>query len=67
MRKFGRLREKIKVVFGTQKAFADAMGMNVATLNLKLNGKAVWGLDEIEKACGLLDISIEQIIEYFFY
>ena len=67
MRRFGRLREKIKVVFGTQKAFADAMGMNVATLNLKLNGKAVWDLDEIEKACGLLDIPIGQIIEYFFY
>lgn len=67
MRKFGRLREKIKVVFGTQKAFADAMGMNVATLNAKLNSKATWTLEEIEKACGLLNILGSEIKEYFFY
>ena len=67
MRKFGRLREKIKVVFGTQKAFAEAMGMNVATLNAKLNSKAQWTLSEIEKACILLDISMTETTEYFFY
>ena len=67
MRKFGKLREKIKVVFGTQKAFADAMGMNVATLNAKLNSKAEWTLNEIEKACVLLSIPAEKIQEYFFY
>ena len=32
MRKFGKLREKIKLVFGTQKAFAEAMGMNVGSI-----------------------------------
>ena len=67
MRKFGRLREKIKAVFGTQKAFAKAMGMNVATLNAKLNSKAQWTLAEIEKACILLDISSAETPEYFFY
>jgi hypothetical protein len=67
MRKFGRLREKFKIVFGTQKAFADAMGMNVATLNFKLNGKAEWRLLEIEKACSLLGITVDEIKEYFFY
>ena len=67
MRKFGRLREKIKTVFGTQKAFADAMGMNVATLNAKLNSKVEWTLKEIEKAYILLDIPAESIQEYFFY
>ena len=67
MRKFGALREQIKNAFGTQKAFANAMGMNLATLSAKLNGKTVWGLDEIEKACQLLDIPASEIIEYFFY
>lgn len=67
MRKFGRLREKSKLVFGTQKAFAEAMGMNVATLNGKLNSKAMWTLPEIEKACGLLGIAKSEINEYFFY
>ena len=67
VRKFGKLREKIKLVFGTQKAFADAMGMNVATLNAKLNGKATWTLAEIEKAISLLGILASEIKEYFFY
>ena len=67
MRKFGRLRERIKEMFGTQKALADRMGINVATLNSKLNGKAVWSLKEIENACLLLDIPASQIGEYFFY
>ena len=67
MRKFGRLREQIKEKFGTQKAFANKMGVNVATLNSKLNGKAVWSLKEIENVCELLDIPANKIGEYFFY
>ena len=67
MRKFGRLREQIKELFGNQKSFACAMKMNLCTLNLKLNGKAEWTLPEIEKACGLLHISIDKVKDYFFY
>lgn len=67
MRTFGKLREKIKAVFGTQKSFADAMGMNVTTLNAKLNSKATWTVEEVDKACSLLDISPTEIVEYFFY
>ena len=67
MRKFGKLREKIKIVFGTQKAFAKALGMNVATLNAKLNSKAVWTMEEINKVCSLLGIPSTEIVEYFFY
>lgn len=67
VRTFGKLREKIKAVYGTQKAFADAMGMNVTTLTLKLNGKSEWTVAEIEKACYLLNISSKEIVDYFFY
>ena len=67
IRTFGRLKEKIKEVFGTQKAFADAMGMNVATLNAKLNGKASWVATEIENAVALLGVLVSDIPEYFFY
>lgn len=67
MRKFGKLREKIKIVFGTQKAFAEAMGMNVATLNAKLNSKATWTMEEMNKVCSLLDIPSVEIVDYFFY
>ena len=67
MKTFGKLRERIKAVFGTQKAFAEAMEMNVTTLNAKLNSKATWTLTEIERVCGLLDIPTDEIKEYFFY
>ena len=67
MRKFGRLKEKIKEKYSSQKLFAEALGMNVATLNLKLNGKAEWTLGEIETACKLLCIPIDDVKEYFFY
>lgn len=67
MRKFGKLREKIKLVFGAQKSFAEAMGINVATLNAKLNSKTSWTLEEIEKACSLLGIQKSEIEEHFFY
>ncbi len=67
MRKYGMLREKIKQVYTTQQAFAVAMGMNTATLNAKLNGKVDWTSKEIEKACLLLDISMVDMPNYFFY
>ena len=67
MRIYGKLREKIKKIFGNQKAFAVAMGMNASTLNSKLNGKTDWGMREVEKACMLLNISLDEMREYFFY
>lgn len=67
VRKFGKLREKIKAVYGTQMEFADAMGMNVGTLNFKLNSKTDWTATEIEKAVTLLGILANDIPEYFFY
>lgn len=67
MRKFGRLREKYGEVFGTQQAFADAMGMDRATLSAKLNNKTEFTRSEMEKSCSLLGLSTENIPEYFFY
>lgn len=67
MRKFGKLKEKVKIVFGTQADFAEAVGMDAATLNRKLNGKAEWTLKEIEKMCSLLKIPKDEIKDYFFY
>lgn len=67
VRTFGKLREKIKAVYGTQMEFADAMGMNVATLNAKLNNKTEWNVAEVDKVCYLLKIPTSEIVEYFFY
>lgn len=67
MRKFGKLKEKIKEKYNGQKPFADAMNLNLATLNLKLNGKTEFTRSEIEKICNILNIPADQIQEYFFY
>lgn len=67
MRTYGRLREKIREVVNTIQVFADEMGMNKSTLSNKLNGKTAWKHSEIEKACKLLGIPMEQVCEYFFY
>lgn len=67
MRTFGKLREAIKQKYRTLAAFATAMNMDVSTLSGKLNGRTGWKQSEIELACKLLDIPIENVGEYFFY
>lgn len=63
---YSKLRGKIREVFGTQEAFAEAMGMDKSTMSLKLNGKSEWTMTEIEKACYLLGIPINEVYLYFF-
>lgn len=67
MRTYGKLRERIKAVFGTIGAFADAMGKDRSSISGKLNGVTPWTSADIENACKLLDIAIEEVSEYFFY
>lgn len=63
---YAKLRGKIREVFGTQEAFAKAMGMSTVTLSQKLSGKLEWKTSEIAKACGLLGIPLEENVSYFF-
>lgn len=63
---YAKLRGKIKEKYGTQHCFALAMKMDKSTLSLKLSGKSEWSRGEIEKACELLGICIEEVYEYFF-
>lgn len=67
MRTYGKLREKIKKVFGTEGAFAAALNRDRSTVSKKLNGIVPWDQVEIEETCKLLDIPIENNHEYFFY
>lgn len=67
MRTYGKLRERIKVKFKTIDNFADAMEMSRSALSRKLNGISAWTHLEIERICELLEISIAQVGEYFFY
>lgn len=63
---YSKLNGKIKEVFGTQSAFAKAMGMGQTSLSLKLNNKAEWSQDEMEKAMELLNIPRTSVRTYFF-
>lgn len=67
MRTFGKLREEIRKKFKNLGEFADAVGIDRSTLSMKINGKTAFRHDEIEKICKLLNISIEQVYDYFFY
>lgn len=58
----GRIREK----YGNQEDFANAIGLTPTTISFKINGKAKWRQDEIVKAAKLLEISKNEIVEYFF-
>jgi transcriptional regulator with XRE-family HTH domain len=63
---YAKLRGKIREVFGTQYAFAAAMGVSSVTISQRLNGKVEWKTNEIAKACELLGISLEEVAQYFF-
>ena len=67
MKKYGKLRERIKNRFENNDDFSKAMNLNPATLSKKLNGRVSFTSTEIESACKLLEIPKDQIHEYFFY
>lgn len=64
--KYAKLSGKIKEKFKTQERFAVAMDMSPRSISLKLNNKREWKQNEIDKACELLDISTNEIGEFFF-
>lgn len=64
---FAALRGLILAKFGTQEAFAEAMGMHTATMNAKLNGRSDWSGPEISLACKLLDLPLSSAHEYDFF
>lgn len=63
---YSKLRGKIVEKFGTQTEFSKAMNLSERTMSLKLNGERTWKQDEICKAVGLLELSNEDIQDYFF-
>lgn len=63
---YAKLRGKIREVYKTEKAFAQAMGMTRVGLSMRLNNKTKWTLDEAAKAKELLCIEDEDLSAYFF-
>lgn len=56
--KYAEVRGAIRAKFGTQVAFAEAMGMHYTTLSGKLQGRTDWTREEMELACKLLELPV---------
>lgn len=63
---YSKLRGKIREVFNTQEAFAEAMEMSTTSISAKLNNKVEWSQKEIDKAAESLNIPKAEIPVYFF-
>lgn len=63
---YPKLRGRIREKYGTQEAFAVAMGIHPATLSAKLQGRVDWSLQEMKRAAELLELTVEETPAYFF-
>lgn len=63
---YSKLKGKIKEVYGTQAAFAEAMNMAQTSLSFKLNNASEWSQEEMETAMELLSIPRQSVRTYFF-
>lgn len=63
---YSKLKGKIKEVYGTQAAFAEAMNMAQTSLSFKLNNASEWSQEEMETAMELLSIPRTSVRTYFF-
>ena len=63
---YSKLRGKIIEKCGSQKAFAELLGVTNTTLTLKINSKRYFTQQEILKSANILGILPEHISMYFF-
>ncbi|MBP5728362.1 MAG: DUF739 family protein [Clostridia bacterium] len=63
---YSKLKGRITEKCGTQKAFAELLGVTEGTLTSKLLGYTYFTQDEILRSMGILDIESDQVTLYFF-
>ena len=63
---YNKLLGRIREVCGTHEEFAKEMHMGRVSLSQRLNNKQDFNVKEIDRACKVLGISKEEIVEYFF-
>ncbi len=63
---YSKLKGKIREVFGTQSAFATAIGLSDVSVSNKLNNLIDWKQEEMEKSVEQLNIPFSEIHVYFF-
>lgn len=64
MFKYAKLKGKIKEVFGSQRAFAEAMEMKPSLLSSKLSNRCGFSQEEMKKAADLLNLKNAELV-YF--
>lgn len=57
---------RMKACGYTQERLAGAIGINLSTMNSKLNGQTYFSAKEMDSICKELDISMCDIEKYFF-
>lgn len=62
---YSRLRGRIREIFKTEEAFANALGIARPTLSAIFNSKANFSQESIAKAVELLNIEKEEVYFYF--
>lgn len=63
---YSKLRGRIRQVYGSEKNFAEEIGISATQVSLILNNKAEFGQSTIKLSSKLLGIKPKEIGEYFF-
>jgi hypothetical protein len=63
---FAKLKGRVREVYGTDAAFAQAMGISKAAMSMRLNNKCQWSVEDVRRAINLLNIPETEIGVYFF-
>lgn len=63
---YSKLRGRIREKDLSQEQLANAIGINKGSLSSKLNGQYAFTTKEIDAICKTLDISNNEIGDYFF-
>ena len=63
---YSKLRGRIKECGLTQEQLANAIGKDKSTMSSKLKGRFAFTQKEIDEICKVLDISNNEIGDYFF-
>lgn len=64
--KYNKLRGRIVEVYGSQDAFASAIGSTANTVSRKLNGIVGFSQEDICDYCDKLNIPLSEVGVYFF-
>lgn len=66
MEKYRKLKARIIEKYGTQENFLKYSKINKTTFISRMKGRTFFNLAEIKELCNMLEISTNEVIEYFF-